>query len=307
MAKSVLLSSLNRGDSYPKMFSIEAPYQCGTISLKCSDSYTEQMRAELPNISFSIYTLQDDVYVLYKERALSFAVPKDSNPISLAIIDIPTDCVLAVIPEYDNYAIESHNESVQIFGGDKWNLPIVEFPIEITWDNTDIVADSGSAPVDTYTKEQIDQMLSEKVDEEYVATHFIAGANIEIVDNQDGTQTINASGEISVEDTVARAGVVALQEQMQNKPNMYSNITSYWDNQTTLVSESNTIYVYTDYSTNEQQQNIPAIKIGDGETKVIDLPFMFSSNVNQSDIDRWNNCVAVKIESTNNENLILYN
>lgn len=305
-----MLSSLKRSDSYPKMFSIDAPYQCGTISLKCDSSYTEQMRAELPNISFSVYTLQGDVYVLYKERALSFAVPNDSNPISLAIIDIPTSCVLAIIPEYDNYAIESHNASVEISGGTKWRTPTAEFPVEITWDNTNIVAnsgDGGSTPVDTYTKAEIDQMLSEKVDEEYVATHFIAGTNIEIVDNQDGTQTINASGEISSEDAVARAGVAALQEQMQNKPTMYSNTTSYWDEQTTLVSESNTIYVYTDYSTNEQHQNIPAIKIGDGVTNVVDLPFMLTTNITQADIDRWNNHVSVKIGETDGENLVFYN
>ena len=40
---------------------------------------------------------------------------------------------------------------------------------------------------------------------EYVNSHFKGGSNIQIVDNPDGTQTINASGEVSSEDTVARA------------------------------------------------------------------------------------------------------
>lgn len=40
--------------------------------------------------------------------------------------------------------------------------------------------------------------------EEIVNNHFVAGTNIVISDNPDGTQTISASGEVSSEDTVAR-------------------------------------------------------------------------------------------------------
>ena len=270
-----MLTSINKTDSYPKMFSIEAPYCCGTISIEKDSSYTEQMLAEMPNITFSVYTLQDDEYVLYQPRALTIAIPADNKPVSFAIIDIPTSCIFSLVPNFDNNAFISHNKTVDIFGGDKWTTPTSEFPLTITWDNTNIVADSeGSTPVDTYTKEEIDQMLSDKVSEEQLGTHFVAGSNIEIVDNQDGTQTINASGEISVEDSVARAGVAALQEQMQTKPNIYSNTTSYWNSQATLVSEENAIYVYTDYDTDiTTHQNIAAIKIGDGVTVVKDIPF----------------------------------
>lgn len=42
---------------------------------------------------------------------------------------------------------------------------------------------------------------------EYVNSHFKSGSNIQIVDNPDGTQTINASGEVSAEDTVAREAI----------------------------------------------------------------------------------------------------
>lgn len=40
--------------------------------------------------------------------------------------------------------------------------------------------------------------------EELVNNHFVAGTNIVISDNPDGTQTISASGEVSAEDTYAR-------------------------------------------------------------------------------------------------------
>lgn len=46
----------------------------------------------------------------------------------------------------------------------------------------------------------------------YVNSHFRGGSNIQIVDNPDGTQTINASGEVSAEDTVARADIEAIKD-----------------------------------------------------------------------------------------------
>lgn len=171
MAKSVLLTSVKRKDSYPKMFNIQAPYCCGTISVERDNTYTEQMLAEMPNITFSVYTLQDGEYVLYQPRALTIAIPTHNKPVSFAIIDIPTSCIFSFVPNFDNNALISHNKTVDIFGGDKWTTPTSEFPLTITWDNTNIVADSeGSAPADTYTKEEIDQMLSEKVSEEQLET-----------------------------------------------------------------------------------------------------------------------------------------
>lgn len=47
---------------------------------------------------------------------------------------------------------------------------------------------------------------------EYVNSHFKGGSNIQIVDNPDGTQTINASGEVSSEDAVARAEIAAIKD-----------------------------------------------------------------------------------------------
>ena len=238
MSKSVLLSVLNRDDKYPKMFDISAPYCCGTISLQCAETYTNQMLEELPNITFNIYTLQDDKYVLYESRALSIVVPNSANPISMALIDIPTSCILAITPEFDDYAFCSHNAEVNTSGGEKWLTPTTEFPIEITWDNTNVVADTGggSGPVDTYTKEEIDLMMADKVSEEELTAHFIAGSNIEIVDNQDGTQTINVSGEISSEDEVARAEIAAIKDG--------ETLDSFSDVETTLTTKANVDNVY---------------------------------------------------------------
>jgi hypothetical protein len=45
---------------------------------------------------------------------------------------------------------------------------------------------------------------AKKQTENYVGSHFKSGSNIQITNNPDGTQTINVSGEVSAEDTVAR-------------------------------------------------------------------------------------------------------
>jgi hypothetical protein len=65
--------------------------------------------------------------------------------------------------------------------------------------------------------------------------------------------------------------------------------------------------VYTDYEVTEDLQNIPGIKIGDGTTVVKNLPFIAGGNITESDIENWNNKVAVKVNPGDDEDLILYN
>ncbi len=78
---------------------------------------------------------------------------------------------------------------------------------------------------------------------EYVNSHFKGGSNIQIVDNPDGTQTINASGEVSAEDTVARADIAAIKDG--------TNIDSFGDVETALgdKADSSTTYTKTEVDT----------------------------------------------------------
>jgi len=68
---------------------------------------------------------------------------------------------------------------------------------------------------------------------EYVNSHFKGGSNIQIVDNPDGTQTINASGEVSSEDTVAREAIAEMKDG--------ETLDSFGDVETALDSKQNTI------------------------------------------------------------------
>lgn len=72
---------------------------------------------------------------------------------------------------------------------------------------------------------------------EYVNSHFKGGSNIQIVDNPDGTQTINASGEVSSEDTVARADIAAIKDG--------ETLDSFGDVETALATKANASTTYT--------------------------------------------------------------
>ena len=63
-----------------------------------------------------------------------------------------------------------------------------------------------------------------------------------------------------------------------------------WNAVPTLMSHKNTLYVYSDYreeTVSGETVYIPRLKIGDGTTYVIDLPFSTMS-ITQEDVDRWN-------------------
>ena len=84
------------------------------------------------------------------------------------------------------------------------------------------------------------------------------------------------------------------------------NTTAYWDAQTSLVSQQDVIYVYTDHYT-EDTQSIPAIKVGDGTTLLINLPFVNSGGLTDTEREAWNEKVAVDNSQIDEENLIFFN
>lgn len=77
--------------------------------------------------------------------------------------------------------------------------------------------------------------------------------------------------------------------------------TANWDAQTTLVSNANTLYVYTDHQLDSQGNKVAGIKVGDGLAYVVDLPFTDTvttehiadntRHVTQAERDFWNNKV----------------
>ena len=96
--------------------------------------------------------------------------------------------------------------------------------------------------------------------------------------------------------------------------------TEYWSGQTTLISKPGALYVYTDYQTVDNGDGTftmyPAIKVGDGTSYVVDLPFTSSDNpvvaahiidgtvhVTAAEKEFWNQKWSGYVDDNNPENL----
>lgn len=77
--------------------------------------------------------------------------------------------------------------------------------------------------------------------------------------------------------------------------------TATWNSQPQLISAQGFIYIYSDYRQNEQGQNVPAMKVGDGNAYLIDMPFSDEllyehladniRHITQQEREFWNNKV----------------
>lgn len=86
-----------------------------------------------------------------------------------------------------------------------------------------------------------------------------------------------------------------------------------WDSDVGLVSQADTLYIYTDYLS-EAGQDVAGLKVGDGTTYLIDRPFlnqMMIEHINNTDIhitpeERafWNNKVRCYTAEPNDEELV---
>ena len=89
--------------------------------------------------------------------------------------------------------------------------------------------------------------------------------------------------------------------------------TATWNSQPQLVSRKGFIYIYSDWTIDEEGRTIAGTKIGDGDAYLIDIPFtdgMWFNHVNDAVIhitpeerEKWNNKVRCYI-SDNSTNLI---
>jgi len=96
-------------------------------------------------------------------------------------------------------------------------------------------------------------------------------------------------------------------------PIFYDTIAN-WNLHPDLVSVRGCIYVYSDYMTDEDDNNIPGIKIGDGSSYLIDMPFTDSlykehiedtvHHITSAEREAWNNKVRCYLDTLDNENLI---
>lgn len=99
-----------------------------------------------------------------------------------------------------------------------------------------------------------------------------------------------------------------------NSGNILSNTKEGWDAQPSLVTEKNTIYVYTDYYQDQDGTLLPGLKIGDGNAYLIDTPFIdskmmdhiYNTSIHITEEQRrfWNNKVRCQDSEIQNQTII---
>lgn len=89
-----------------------------------------------------------------------------------------------------------------------------------------------------------------------------------------------------------------IKNNLNNKIIYYSKTKSEWNSDRDFMSQKNVLYIYSDYKSIErdgEQILIPGLKIGDGTTYLIDLPFVNDtskgSELEQLILDHINNKV----------------
>jgi len=97
--------------------------------------------------------------------------------------------------------------------------------------------------------------------------------------------------------------------------NLLVGTTAEWNSQTHLIGRRDIVYVYTDHEHDSQGNPIPAFKVGDGLTYLIDLPFNddlwlehihdTTIHVTEADKEFWNNKVTAYLNAQDLEDLIL--
>ena len=132
--------------------------------------------------------------------------------------------------------------------------------------------------------------------------------------NKPRINSVELSGNKSLSDLgIQQAINNAIENLRLEMPKIYYATKAEWDSQPTLVGQTNTMYVYTDY-TSYDGQTIAGIKIGDGNAYLIDAPFIdeiYMDHISNTEIhitnaERafWNNKVRCYMALADEEQLI---
>ena len=96
--------------------------------------------------------------------------------------------------------------------------------------------------------------------------------------------------------------------------NIFYGTTQFWNEKPTLIATRGSIYVYSDHSKDPDNKDIPAIKIGDGTSYLIDMPFTDDTyarhildtvvHITAAERESWNNKVRCFIDPENAQNIV---
>lgn len=138
MAQTVLLTEIDRTDSFPKMFPITATKNNFYVSIT-TNGWTEQMFYELPCIRIDFYTEVNGTKTRYKTVSSYIGTynpifpPTNAWEFCQKFEDVPESGYVAITPIFDNNALYSHNLLVEdgIETEGKWTTQTDSFDIII--------------------------------------------------------------------------------------------------------------------------------------------------------------------------------
>lgn len=152
MANVTLINSVTRNTEYPIVISVNAKYNCGTLTLGIDEEWSYQMLMELPSINFKIYKSDGSLYQAFSVNMDTFNSNTGGNVISktsysIPIYDIPTTSVFHITPMFDKDAISSHNNLIEtgIETGELWTTETQTFNLTAKFDNDSIVSGGASS------------------------------------------------------------------------------------------------------------------------------------------------------------------
>ena len=96
--------------------------------------------------------------------------------------------------------------------------------------------------------------------------------------------------------------------------NVRFNTTATWNNEPSFRSQANTLYIYTDYQQDDYGNFIAGIKVGDGNSFLIDMPFLDEQylqhihnttiHITQQERQFWNNKVRCYYSQIEDDTLV---
>lgn len=135
-----------------------------------------------------------------------------------------------------------------------------------------------------------------------------------IIDSPQLIGTPTAPTPPSNDNSTRIATTAFVQELIENTSKIFYATTAEWREQTTLVSIEGAIYVWSDYRKDENNKDVPGIKIGDGLAYVLDLPFLDETflehiqdttiHVTSTEKEFWNNKVRCYLSNIDGEALV---
>ena len=101
---------------------------------------------------------------------------------------------------------------------------------------------------------------------------------------------------------------------IESKEDVMYGTTEYWNSQPHLLSTRGCIYVYSDHDVTDDGKEIAGIKVGDGTSYLIDMPFIdekYIHHVSNTDVhitpderSAWNNKVRCYIDLNDSQHII---